>query len=132
MCDEVHSFHSMAKTTKQHQINKIGTQLQIIRKQALCSIHNKELDFICTHSSHTLQIVCILCVVSSHQTHPCTTAAEYFNGKQQEVRALLERVECIEGKLKQGVEAVGQENSAIAGNRESVATSINRYFTKVF
>ena len=71
-------------------------------------------------------------IVTTHQSHPCVTTADYFNGKQADLRALLERAKASEDRLAQGVEVVGKEQLSIVENRESVRSSLNSLFTKVF
>ena len=71
-------------------------------------------------------------IVTTHQSHPCVTTADYFNGKQADLRALLERAKASEDRLAQGVEVVGKEQLSIVENRDSVRSSLNSLFTKVF
>ena len=69
------------------------------RRHILCSTHSKELDLICTHESHPPRVVCISCMVTSHQSHPCVTVTDYFVGKQAEVQEMLVRAKVAETKL---------------------------------
>eukprot|EP00026_Physarum_polycephalum_P005387 Phypoly_transcript_05421.p1 GENE.Phypoly_transcript_05421~~Phypoly_transcript_05421.p1 ORF type:complete len:564 (+),score=63.52 Phypoly_transcript_05421:246-1937(+) len=133
MCDEAHKTHGRVKATKQHQTCMIGEpRVQIIRKQPLCRAHGKELDLVCTHSSHSPNtMVCILCIVTTHQSHSCVTVEDYFNQKQGDVHEILVRAKEVETKLALGVAAAEARHASAAQNQESIAASINAYFTKI-
>ena len=102
------------------------------RRHILCSTHSKELDLICTHESHPPRVVCISCMVTSHQSHPCVTVIDYFAGKQAEVQEMLARAKVAEAKLSEGAAAVTKEKLSMAANKDTVMSSINSYFVKVW
>jgi hypothetical protein len=132
MCEEAHIMHSKAKASKSHQTNRIGAQEPlIVHKPIMCSAHNKELDLVCEHTSHPPRAVCISCFITSHQGHPCVTAAEYLLGKQTEVRTLLARAKASEVNLVQGAENLSKEVISVAQNRDTVNLSIKTYFDTI-
>ena len=134
MCDAAHVIHSKAKSSKHHQTSEIGsTSPPVVRKQVTCTVHGKETNLVCTHPSHSPspQMICISCVVTSHQSHPCMTAADFFVGRQAETQALLKHARVAEERLARVAEVVWKEHASVAQNRDSVRTSIYGYFTKV-
>ena len=126
-------MHNKGKITKNHQTSKIGTPPQCIQKKAVCNVHGKPLlDLVCTHSSHSPCLICTTCVTSSHKGHAFVAIDDYFCEQSNSIQALLDNVKELDAKLSRGIEVVGNEHAAIAGNRESVIQTINTYFTKVY
>ena len=108
------------------------TELRVSRHQVLCNTHGKELDLVCAHDSHPPRMVCVSCIVTSHQTHRCVTVTDYFAGKKAEMQALLVRGKASEARMSKGAAAVAEEKLSLVGNKDAVMSAINSYFVKVF
>jgi len=96
----------------------------------MCGAHNKELELVCTQSSHSTTMICISCAVTSHNGHSCATATDYFVGKQTDVQELIARAKATEAKLEQGMDLVSKEQRALITKQETVQHSIRDYFAK--
>ncbi len=77
------------------------------------------------------QLVCILCIATTHHTHPCKSVDEFFLEKRSDVDKLIASAKQQSARIQAGIDRVKREKDAISGSKQDLNNNINTYFAKV-